>query len=228
MNHPGEIAALAKLAAPDVAIITNIGVAHIEFMGIARSDRAGKRRARGSGRPERHRNPECGRSVQRGDRAAHARPRSFLPESNSGAVRARAMSGRARAARSSRSWKARIAAARNCRCRVCTWCRMRCSRSRPGAPSALSLEECAAGLASAPLTKARLQITRDQRRAIHRRQLQRQSRFDESGACARWWNSMRTASASPCSGEMGELGEESERGHREVGEAAAALRHRST
>jgi UDP-N-acetylmuramoyl-tripeptide--D-alanyl-D-alanine ligase len=33
MNHPGEIAPLAAMAAPEVGIITNIGTAHLEYMG---------------------------------------------------------------------------------------------------------------------------------------------------------------------------------------------------
>src|SRR5207244_4078627 len=87
----------------------------------------------------------------------------------------------------------------------------------------LSLEECAAGLAGAPLTKARLQI-----KEVHGVQF-----IDDSYNANP--DSMKAALRTLVEldadgkriavlGEMGELGAESERGHREVGETAATLR----
>jgi UDP-N-acetylmuramyl pentapeptide synthase len=87
----------------------------------------------------------------------------------------------------------------------------------------MSLEECAVGLASTPLTKARLQIKEiggiqfiddsynanpDSMKAALRTLME----LDSDGR--------RIAVL----GEMGELGAESEHGHREVGEAAAVQR----
>jgi UDP-N-acetylmuramyl pentapeptide synthase len=87
----------------------------------------------------------------------------------------------------------------------------------------LSLEECAVGLASTPLTKARLQI----------REIAGIQFIDDSYNANP--DSMKAALRTLVEldsdgrriavlGEMGELGAESERGHRDVGEEAAALR----
>ncbi|HEX8678590.1 MAG TPA: cyanophycin synthetase, partial [Chthoniobacterales bacterium] len=87
----------------------------------------------------------------------------------------------------------------------------------------VSLEDCAAGLAATPLTKARLQL----------RDIRGVQFLDDSYNANP--DSMKAALGTLAEldtdrqriavlGEMGELGAESERGHREVGEAAAASR----
>jgi len=43
-NHPGEIAALAKMVKPDIGVITNVGLGHVEFFG----DESGVAKEKGS------------------------------------------------------------------------------------------------------------------------------------------------------------------------------------
>ena len=86
----------------------------------------------------------------------------------------------------------------------------------------ISLEDCAAGLASAPLSKARLQM-----REIHGVRFIDDSynaNPDSMKAALRTLVELETQGKRiAVLGKMGELGEESQRGHREVGEAAATL-----
>jgi len=86
----------------------------------------------------------------------------------------------------------------------------------------LSIEECAAGLASAPLTKARLQIK--EIGGVHFLDDSYNANPDSMKAALRTLIELDAKGKRiAVLGEMRELGAESERGHRAVGETAAAL-----
>ena len=220
MNHPGEIAALAKLAAPDAAIITNVGVAHIEFMGSREAIAAEKgtlAEAVDVG----------GTVILNGDDsfsesiAQHTHAKIILAGIENGTVRAIDVSQSATGCEFTI-----LEGAHRCRAQLPVpgihMVQNAMLAVAAGRAFGLSLEECAAGLASTPLTKARLQIKEingiqfiddsynanpDSMKAALRTLVE----LDADGR--------RVAVL----GQMNELGEESERGHREVGETAAAL-----
>jgi UDP-N-acetylmuramoyl-tripeptide--D-alanyl-D-alanine ligase len=221
MNHPGEIAALAKLAAPDVAIITNIGVAHIEFMGSREAIAEEKGALAEAVAPN-------GTLILNADDAfsddiaKRTRARIILAGIENGSVRATEIS-----QQPTGSEFTILEGAHRCRAQLPVpgihMVQNAMLAVAAGRAFGLSLEECAIGLASTPLTKARLQI----------REIDGIQFIDDSYNANP--DSMKAALRTLVEldadgrriavlGEMGELGAESEHGHREVGETAAVLR----
>ncbi len=221
MNHPGEIAALAKLAAPDVAIITNVGIAHIEFMGTREAIAAEKGALAAAIGP-------LGTLILNADDpfsrdiARRTSAKTIFAGTKEGTVRATDLRQSA-----SGSEFTILEGAHRCRAQLPVpglhMVQNALLAVAAGRVFGLSLEDSAAGLASAPLTKARLQI-----KTIHGVQF-----IDDSYNANP--ESMRAALRTLAEleadgrriavlGEMAELGKESERSHREVGEAAAALK----
>jgi UDP-N-acetylmuramoyl-tripeptide--D-alanyl-D-alanine ligase len=220
MNHPGEIAALSKIAAPDAAIITNIGVAHIEFMGsreaIAAEKGALAEAIETQGTVILNADDPFSEGI-----AARTRAKVVSAGTTGGAVRAIEIRQSADG-----SEFTIVEGAHRCRAQLPVAGTHMVQNAllavAAGRAFGLSIEECAAGLAAAPLTKARLQIKEiggvqflddsynanpDSMKAALRTLVE----LDAEGK--------RIAVL----GEMRELGAESESGHREIGEAAATL-----
>lgn len=218
MNHPGEIAALAKSASPNVAIVTNVGLAHIEFMGSREAiatEKGALAEAVGAG----------GTVILNADDpfseqiAGRTRARVIFAGIEKGFVRATDVSQSPIG-----SEFTILEEAHRCRAQLPVpgvhMVQNAMLAIAAGRAFGLSLEECAVGLASTPLTKARLQIK--EINGIRFIDDSYNANPDSMKAALRTLVELEADGRRiAVLGEMGELGQESERGHREVGEAAA-------
>src|SRR5712664_652798 len=214
MNHPGEVAPLAKIAAPNAAIITNIGVAHIEFMGtreaIAKEKGALAEAVAAEGAVILNADDPFSEGI-----AERTNAHVIFAGTKEGTVRAIDIQQSAEG-----SEFTIMEGAHRCRAQLPVpglhMVQNALLAVAAGRVFGLSLEECAAGLVTAPLTKARLQV-----KEIHGVQFLDDSynaNPDSMKAALRTLveldaDGLRIAVL----GEMHELGDESERGHREVG-----------
>ncbi|HEU0209383.1 MAG TPA: UDP-N-acetylmuramoyl-tripeptide--D-alanyl-D-alanine ligase [Candidatus Udaeobacter sp.] len=220
MNHPGEIAALSNIAAPDAAIITNIGSAHIEFMGSREAI------AREKGALAEAVGPQ-GTVILNADDPFSAR---IAKRTTAKVVFAGTTDGAVRALEISQSADGSeftiLEGAHRCRAQLPVaglhMVQNALLAVAAGRAFGLSIEECAAGLAAAPLTKARLQIK--QIGGVHFLDDSYNANPDSMKAALRTLVELDTEGKRiAVLGEMRELGAESERGHRNVGETAASL-----
>jgi len=220
MNHPGEVAPLAKVAAPDTAIITNIGVAHIEFMGsreaIAKEKGALAEAVGASGTVIFSADDPFSKEI-----ATRTCAHVVFAGTNEGTIRAIDIQQSADG-----SEFTMIEGAHRCRAQLPVpgihMVQNALLAVAAGRAFGLSLEEAAGGLAGAPLTKARLQI----------KEINGVQFLDDSYNANP--DSMKAALQTLVEldidgkriavlAEMRELGKETQRGHEEIGEAAAAF-----
>jgi UDP-N-acetylmuramoyl-tripeptide--D-alanyl-D-alanine ligase len=220
MNHPGEVEALAKVAAPDVGIITNIGVAHIEFMGsresIAQEKGALAEAVGAEGTVILNADDPFTKGI-----AARVRGKVILAGTTAGTIRASEVN-----QSGSGTDFTILEGAHRCRAQLPVpglhMVQNGLLAVAAGRVFGLSLEECAAGLAAAPLTKARLQVK--EIRGVQFLDDSYNANPDSMKAALRTLVELDAEGQRiAVLGEMRELGDESERGHREVGETAAAL-----
>ena len=220
MNHPGEIAELSKIAAPDAAIITNIGVAHIEFMGSREEIAKEKGTLAEAVGPQ-------GTVILNADDpfskpiAARTRAKVIFTGTTGGTVRAIEIRQSADG-----SEFTILEGAHRCRAQLpiagLHMVQNALLAVAAGRAFGLSIEESAAGLASAPLTKARLQIK--EIGGVRFLDDSYNANPDSMKAALRTLVELDTEGKRiAVLGEMRELGRESEHGHREVGEIAATL-----
>ena len=221
MNHPGEVAALARVAKPDVAIITNIGVAHIEFMGsreaIAAEKGALAEAVSAQGTVILNADDPFTKSI-----AARTRAKVLLAGTTAGTIRASEIS----QSESGTDFTI-LEGAHRCRAQLPVpglhMVQNALLAVAAGRVFGLSLEDCASGLVAAPLTKARLQIKEIQ--GVHFLDDSYNANPDSMKAALHTLVELDAdGKRIAVLGEMRELGSESEHGHREVGETAAALK----
>jgi UDP-N-acetylmuramoyl-tripeptide--D-alanyl-D-alanine ligase len=221
MNHPGEVATLARLARPDVAIITNIGVAHIEFMGsreaIAAEKGALAEAVGAEGTVILNADDSFTRSI-----AARTRAKILLAGTTAGTIRASEIS-----QTETGTDFTILEGAHRCRAQLPVpglhMVQNGLLAVGAGRVFGLSLEDCAAGLVAAPLTKARLQIK--EIHGVHFLDDSYNANPDSMKAALQTLVELDAdGKRIAVLGEMKELGSESELGHREVGETAAALK----
>ncbi len=220
MNHPGEIAPLAALAAPDVVIITNIGVAHIEFMGsreaIAQEKGALAEALQPSGLVILNADDDFSKSI-----AARTKADAIYCGLSGGDVCATDLR------QDFNGMKFRLCADDRCVDAELPVPGVHMVRNALLAVAAgrhfgLSLEECVEGLRKLRLTRGRL----EQKiiRGVHVLDDTYNANPDSAAAA------LRTLAEMPCTGKriavlgrMAELGAESENGHRQVGKVAGEL-----